>query len=68
MKSDLDTIREQIIGEVRHRIVRRRRDGTYWTTREQRSVDPNKFFPLEVPGQSGKQIDAERMFACNTGN
>jgi len=71
MKTDkqnrtLQIFRERLIGEVRHRIVRRIRDGTYWTTRE-RHVGGG-WVPLEVPNQSGRQTDAEQMFACNTGN
>lgn len=59
MKTDnntLETIKESVLGEMRHRVVKRRRDMTYWYVAEHRG--PHGWLPMEVSNQSGRETDA----------
>lgn len=66
MSDTLDTLRMVILGEMRHRIVRRKRDGTYWYVAEHRGDGPRRWLPMGVQNQSGQQRDAERLFDIKT--
>jgi hypothetical protein len=65
MPDTLITIREVILGEIRHRIVKRIRDMTYWKIKEYRNEE-GRWCPMTVSNQSGRQTDAERRFAEET--
>lgn len=60
-KGPLLTVREQLIGEMRYRVVRRYRDGTYWFVSQSRDGH-GKWIPMKVDNQSGRQSDAELRF------
>jgi len=59
----LVTIKETILGEMRHRVVRRRRDGTYWYVSEYRG--PHRWLPMQVANQSGMESDAAHRYFQN---
>jgi hypothetical protein len=52
----LVTIRETLLGEMRHRVVRRKRDGTYWYVAEERG--PHGWLPRQVLNQNGLEDSA----------
>lgn len=65
MNLRLKTIKERIIGELRHRVVRRVGDGTYWYVTEElnESAIGRKWLPMPVnPRQNGKESAALAMF------
>jgi hypothetical protein len=56
MNDTLTTIRETTLGEMRHRVVRRKRDGTYWYISEERG--PHGWLPRKVENQNGTEAAA----------
>lgn len=63
-ETTLDTIREMTFGEMRHRIVRRRRDGSYWYVSQFRGN--HGWVPCEVVNQNGTEAAARWLFAKQT--
>lgn len=61
----LEVIREQLFGEMRHRVVKRRRDMTYWYVSEYRNGE-GKWCPMQVNNQSGRESDARLRFDLAT--
>jgi hypothetical protein len=59
--NNLEIVRSVILGEMRHRVVKRRRDMTYWYVSEHRSED-GKWLPMQVNNQNGTQASAEKLF------
>jgi hypothetical protein len=55
-KDTLVTIKETVLGEMRHRVVRRKRDGTYWYVAEERG--PHGWLPRQVNNQNGLEQSA----------
>lgn len=60
-KGPLFVHRELILGEMRHRVVKRYSDMTWWFVSEFRN-EMGKWLPMTVANQSGRQTDAERKF------
>lgn len=65
MQDTLTVYRELIVGEMRHRVVRRKRDCTYWYVAEYRN-SMGKWLPMQVQNQNGKQNSAEKLFHIKT--
>jgi hypothetical protein len=59
--NNLEIIRSVTMGEMRHRVVKRRRDMTYWCVSEHRD-EQGKWLPMTVSNQNGTQAAAERLF------
>jgi hypothetical protein len=57
----LEVIVERLIGEMRHRVVKRRRDMTYWYVSEYRDGE-GKWRPMKVNNQSGRESDARLRY------
>lgn len=64
MIEKLTTIKEIILGEVRHRVIKRRRDMTYWQVREVRME--GKWCPDQVDNQNGTEASAMHRFYLAT--
>jgi hypothetical protein len=60
-KGPLYIHRERLIGECRHRVVKRYSDMTYWMVSEYRN-EMGKWLPMTVANQDGTQASAERKF------
>lgn len=59
--NNLEIIRSVILGEMRHRVVKRRRDMTYWFVSEHRD-EQGRWLPMTVANQNGTQASAEHRF------
>jgi len=52
----LRAVKETVFDEMRHLVVKRRRDNTYWYVSYFRG--PHGWVPMEVQNQSGRETDA----------
>lgn len=59
--NNLEIVRSVILGEVRHRVVKRRADMTYWYISEFRD-EQGRWLPMTVQNQNGRQVSAEKLF------
>lgn len=57
--------RESICGEMRHRVVKRYSDMTYWYVAEYRN-EMGRWLPMTVQNQSGHQTAAEKLWYTQT--